>query len=443
MSDDGTSYETEPATSLERRVRTRRWWPAEFAALGLFAFGLLTFRPELLALAAVGIAFATYAATAVGSDGGDLELTRSVDPVEPYPGQTVEVTLTVRNAGDRRVHDLRLVDGVPGALEVRSGSPRFAAALSPREAYTHTYELTAARGEHTFEPATAAVNSLGGAWEQQLTLTHQTTLTCSPPPSEVPLGSQTSIFTGRLSTDVGGTGLEFHSVREHRSGDPLKRIDWRRYARTRELATVNFREERAATVVLVVDTRPAAYWTRDDERHAVARAVAAAGQIFGTLVSNGDRVGLTVVGDGDVWFPPSGGQAALTAGREVLATNQAFQYDPPDVRPEPVITPEQDAVNPATLLSRLPPDAQVVAFTPLCDDGIVDALKRLEISGHVTTVVSPDVTREDTVGRRLARTQRANRLWTLREAGVRVLDWGPSTSLRAELTAENRRRKRA
>jgi len=438
-----TSSTTTGDSSVGSAVRTRRWWPAELAALALFGVGALALRADLLALAVVGVGFVAYARAAVGGDGSRLELDRSVSTGDPTPGQAVTVTVTVRNAGTELLPDVRVVDGVPGALAVSDGSPRFATALRAGESYTHSYELTAVRGEHPFDPATAVVESLGGAREREVSLADPTTLTCSPPLSDVPLRSQTSVFTGRLPTDIGGSGIEFHSAREYRTGDPLKHIDWRRFARTGELGTVDFREERAATVVLLVDARDAAYWTASAaDRHAVEHGVAATGRIFATLIQHSDRVGLAAIGDDGadtVWLPPAGGRAALREARHVLATDATFRYAPPEELPELAIAPDHAPVDPSPLLARLPIDAQVVAVSPLCDDGVVAALERLEAAGHATTVVSPDATRTDTHGRRLARTQRANRLWRLRNAGIRVIDWDPATSLTETLIARQQR----
>jgi len=62
---------------------------------------------------------------------------------------------------------------------------------------------------------------------------------------DLPLRGLTTKYHGRVPTDVGGAGVEFHATREYRRGDPVKRIDWNRRARTGELATLELREERA------------------------------------------------------------------------------------------------------------------------------------------------------------------------------------------------------
>jgi hypothetical protein len=55
------------------------------------------------------------------------------------------------------------------------------------------------------------------------------------------------------------------------------------------------------------------------------------------------------------------------------------------------------------------------------------------------TVVSPDPTRRDTVGRTLASVERSNRLSDLRASGLRVIDWADDESLYEALERARRR----
>jgi uncharacterized protein (DUF58 family) len=73
----------------------------------------------------------------------------------------------------------------------------------------------------------------------------------------------------------------------------------------------------------------------------------------------------------------------------------------------------------------------VVLFSPLCDDYVARAARRLDAYGHLVTVVSPDPTTERTVGERLARLERRLRCSRLREAGLRVVDWTADERLEA------------
>ncbi len=52
---------------------------------------------------------------------------------------------------------------------------------------------------------------------------------------------------------VSGKGLEFDRIREYTYGDDAKRIDWKALARTGELHTRSFKEERHFDIVIVVD----------------------------------------------------------------------------------------------------------------------------------------------------------------------------------------------
>jgi hypothetical protein len=65
-----------------------------------------------------------------------------------------------------------------------------------------------------------------------------------------------------------------------------------------------------------------------------------------------------------------------------------------------------------------------VFCTPLVDDYALRAARRLDAGGNRVTVVSPDPTVGATAGQRLARIERSLRCSALREAGIRVVDWG-------------------
>ncbi|MFC7196381.1 DUF58 domain-containing protein [Halosimplex aquaticum] len=72
----------------------------------------------------------------------------------------------------------------------------------------------------------------------------------------------------------------------------MNRIDWKRQARTGELATIDFRLERAASLVFLFDARDASYVAPEPgEHHAVDRSVEAAVEAFGALSDQGNMVG--------------------------------------------------------------------------------------------------------------------------------------------------------
>jgi len=424
-----------PGETLDRE--TNRWYGVNALSLAAGAFGVLLGRPGLLLVAAVGVAFGGFALAARPPD-VHVELSRELERTTAGPDESVRVTVTVRNAGGSLLPDLRLVDGVPDALDVVGGSPRTATALRPGRTASFTYTVRAARGDHEFDPVTVLARGFSGAVERE-TAVHargDASLACTPRldvGDTLPLRALTTGYTGRVVTDTGGPGTEFHAVREYRPGDSLSRIDWKRAARTGEYATLEFRRERAATVVLLVDTRETAYLAPgDDAPSAVERSVAAAGELFTSLLSTDDRVGLGAFGPGAFWLGPGAGEEHRARARTALATEWSFAPTPRD---EPFFP----GLELRRLRRRLPADAQVVLFSPLCDDYVVRAARRLDAYGHLVTAVSPDPTTDGTTGETLARLERRLRCSQLREVGIRVVDWGPGEHLGAAVAAARTR----
>ena len=422
----GESAESEGADATERRVRreieTGRWEGIRGVALAVVGVGVVARRPGLVLLGAVGVGYALYAGVGEAPT-ATLDVTRSVSDGTPEPGDEVTVTVRARNVGDAPLADLRLVDGVPPGLEVIDGPARVATALRPGAAVAFEYAVRASRGEHEWEALTAIARNPSGSREQTTAIdpADPARVTCTPElgaGGDLPLRGLTTRYHGRMPTNVGGSGVEFHATREYRRGDPLKRVDWNRRARTGELATVDLREERAATVVLLVDARESAYAAPEPAAEtAVEASVGAAGQAFRALLDGGDRVGVAALGPVDCWLAPGAGTAHAARGRETLATDPALAPTPSDERFYRSLWLRR-------FRRRLPADAQVLFFTPLVDDAAASIARRIDAHGHLVTVLSPDVTAAGTPGERLVGFERRERLRELRSAGIRAVEWG-------------------
>jgi uncharacterized protein (DUF58 family) len=415
--------------------RTRRWRGVVAVALFAGAVGLLFKRPSILLLSVVGVAYAAYPQVPTAPS-VSLALDRELDTDGPTDGEDVTVTVTVRNTGSGTLADLRIVDGVPPMLAVSDGTPRHAATLRAGATTSFSYTVTATQGTHRFEPATVIARDVSGGTEVETEVAAETTIECVAEVPEVPLRQQTRQHVGRLVTDEGGSGVEFHRTREYQRGDDMSRVDWRRFARTGELTTTEFREERAASVVLCLDVRESAFRAAGDEPHAVAYELAAAEQLLSALAETTDAVGLAAIGGEEAcWLPPGTGRDHVLRANQLLATHPSLSPYPPDES-----SADTDADEGLTeLRRRLGPDTQVVLLSPLLDAGAVSVAMGLEASGSAVTVVSPDVTTDETPGGRLARVERANRATTLREGGIRVVDWDPEQPLGTTLVhAEER-----
>ncbi|AJF26332.1 hypothetical protein SG26_11635 [Haloarcula sp. CBA1115] len=413
------------------------------AALVAGGAGIVTGNPAIFMVAAVALVYAAYQA-AIGDPEPTLTVERHVEPADPLPGSEVTVTLTLTNDGDATLPDVRVLDGVPERLEVVDGSPRFGTHLEAGASDSVTYTVEARRGDHAFTDVAVVCRNLTGTVEFAEQVTVETTLSCSASVDTVPLSGQTLSQSGRVPTDAGGNGLAFYAIREHQSSDPMNRVDWNRLAKTNELATVEFKETRAATVITLVDSRhPVAGETGTPT--AVQFCAYAAQQVGSALLDMDNRVGAAVY-DSCETLQPSANRAqeqrleafletvvsgsvtgsAGTRSSSLLDTGARRMSSSTETADRYGIADGGDAV--ATLDRSIPSESQVVFCTPLLDDRASDAAKRLAAYGHAVTVVSPDMTTGDSPGSTVERIDRTARLDDLR-GRVRVVDWTPAEPL--------------
>lgn len=411
--------------------QTNRWRGVVAVGLAAAAVGLAADKPTLIFAAVPGLLFAAYPrVSSPPAPAGTLEIDRRLSDESPAPGDTVEVTVTVRNVGSETLFDCRIVDGVPAALTVVDGVARGSGLLRPGGETTFTYSIEAEDGSHAFDPATVLVRDLTGAWEVETTVGTETTVNCTLGTTTSPARELTLESVGRVLSEQGGTGVEFHRTREYRRGDSMNRVDWNRYARNGELTTIEYREEQAAAVVLLVDAREVAYRGAPDEPHAVVRSTTAARQLFDTLLSRRNRVGVATLGRDVAWLPPDAGANHRTRAASLFASSDVFAPSAPDAAETPTIDEQV-----TRLRALLPETAQVVLLSPLCDDDIVEVSRLLEAHGHPVTVLSPDATGGDTAGERIAVSERRTRLHELRQVGIDAIDWGTDEPLGATLAA--------
>ncbi|MFB6143134.1 MAG: DUF58 domain-containing protein [Halorientalis sp.] len=426
--------------------RVRRYDAGLAAAAFLVGAGVFLARPALLAAAAVPLAYVAYDALSTLPEADGLVVERTVSPGSPDPGERVRVSLAVTNGGESTLADLRVVDGVPEGLAVVAGSPRAALALAPGDTEHVTYELVATRGEWAFDAPAVRQRSLSATRVRthRVEATGDDGFTCQYLLEDAPLRDRTIQYSGPLATDAGGEGNEFHATRAYRPGDPVSRIDWRRLARTGDLGTIEFRDQRAANVVLVVDARPpsrvaadAGFPTGSD------LAGYAATRGFEALVDAGHPVGVTALGLGDAylgdqfpgplpWVDPGLAEGTLLRAEAVFGAVADAEAGESPTGPAGTVTPDGGDET-AALVDLLPAGAQVILFSPAVDEGATATVRTLRNEGHAVTVVSPDVTGQRSLGQRIARMERHYRLRRAIEAGAVVVDWDTADPLEVAL----------
>ena len=422
---------TEPFEDVTLQ-HTNRWLGVTAFALVAVGIGTLTFKPGLMLAGTVGIAYTIYARVSAVPRTEGLVVEREFDADEFEPGDLVEVTLTVRNESGSMLPDLRMVDTVPDSFVVTEGTPRLHTALQSGAQAQIEYTVRVERGEYEW-PLLVVARDFSGGVERTSLVTPDAEMRVTPPlriTNDVPVRAQTTQYAGDVDTKQGGSGLEFHSVREYRPGDPMNRINWKQVANTGDLATIDFRQEKAATVTILFDTRQSAYISGGtDEPHAVDHSVHAASDVFGALYDQGNLVGIAAFDTVPCWYAPGAGSEHLENARVLFAQHPALSPRPPERQDH-----ESQYIDPMThVRRRLPTTSQVFMFTPLADDYAAEVARRLDSEGHLVTVISPDVTVDETVGQRLTRIERTARVRYLRERGIRVLNWDPEERLSLEI----------
>ncbi|RQG89042.1 DUF58 domain-containing protein [Natrarchaeobius halalkaliphilus] len=412
-------------------VRRARWQGALVVALLSSLLAVALGIPGLFVLAVVALGFVLVGQLSAEPD-VDLCLERRLEESRVPPGRPVTVTLAVTNDGDRVLPDVRLADDPPDSVPVTDGALGFATAIRPGETITHTYELRPPRGEFAFGPATIRVRSLSAttAVTEKREPEGETTFRCETLLDSFPVQDRTIQFVGQTPTDDGGSGIEFFSTRSYRRGDPINRIDWHRFARTGELATIEYREERAVTVVFVVDDRPEVHRGSLDggpDSYDLTLYAASRG-VVGSL-EDGNRTGVATL-SGDTWIRPAAEDGVrrrwedTADGQRTIADGGSLAVD---------------------LERRLPRRAQVVLCTPLTDRDAVDLAETLRTRDRDVTVVTPDLTtgvasRSVPPGARIAGLVRTNRIDELRSVGVPVVDWNLQDPISVDLARAFRER---
>jgi len=475
--------------------RTRhepRWRTAVAPAALLVAVALWTGDRVLFLAAALPLGYLAYGAlSAIPPVSSAISLERELSTDAPFPGEHVDVTLTVHNESDTAIPDLRVVDDVPGGVEPIEGDPEGVVGLRPGESHELTYRLVAQRGAHEFGRVSVRARSLSAAAvsSDELVADGDSGMFCRVYVEDAPVRDQTMQFVGSIPTKTGGSGIEFHSTRTYRRGDPMNRIDWRRLAKTGELTTIDYRVQEAARVLVVVDAREAVAVNAGPEYPSSRELSSYAAELLtGVLLDEGHEVGVAVFGmdlpgtrgrGSPSVLEPSGGDtfrahvaavcaAVAEADPSVAEADPSVaeadpsvaEADPPVAEGDPSVAgadsavaerdadgQDEDGAGPAgpagaavgaatpdggdqpahrqaaRLRGSLDRHTQVMFVTPALDDFPVTVTERLEGHGHAVTVVSPDVTDGGTLGGRLARLQRAERIEDMRELGAPVVDW--------------------
>jgi uncharacterized protein (DUF58 family) len=418
---------------------TRRTSPLALSFLSVMGtalfLGLLSGRPELFLVALPLVVSLCRAALA--SEVPDYTLTYEVSEGRVFEGDTLRMTVTL--TARSRVPLLELCESLPPGTELASGCNHALFSLRPGQQVRWSYSLRCLRRGH-FHLGTVYAR----AWERAgLRVVEQQHLAATPvrvyprslPLRALPQPRRTQTSVGNYVSPAFGEGLEPGDVRPFAPGDRIKHVNWRASLRLGHLYVTQYQQERNADVVLMLDTLGHAGLSPAGTLDCCTRAAAS---LAGAYLSRKDRVGLIEYGGVLRWVRPGTGRIQLERVLDALsAAEVVFTY----------------VANDLTLVPPriLPPQALVLALSPLLDARFVAAVKDLAARRFDVVVVwvSPiELSREllspslrDDLACRLWALECEAQLAALRREGLTIMEWHPEQPLELALAPFARSRR--
>lgn len=163
-----------------------------------------------------------------------------------------------------------------------------------------------------------------------------------------------------------GEGLEFHQLREYRTGDMLRQIDWKATSRLKKFISREYQDERDQQVVFLIDCGRRMH-AKDGELSHFDHALNAVLLLSYVALRQGDTVGLMAFGGRPCYLPPRKGAGVINSLLDTVYDLQAGTSSP-------------DFLKAATeLMSRLNKRSLVVLVTNLRDEDNDELLPALHL----------------------------------------------------------------
>lgn len=414
--------------------------PLAFGLAGLLALalvlGVLSNRAELF-VAAVPLAFG-LGGMVLPARPQRLELRQELSAVRLVEGGEVTVTLQVTAAEPLPM--VEIVTVLPPALEIVAGNNRAVLAVQAGQeaGWSFTFRCPA-RGR--FDLGNVFVRSWDRSGLSVAESGHSVRKLVSVYPAierirHLPHPIRAKFSFGNYVSPRLGDGLEPGEIRPFLAGDRTRHINWRASLRRQQLYVTQFHEERNADIILLLDTLSdtgAPPWSTVDV------SVRAAAALAGAHLERKDRVGFIEFGGHLRWIQPATGRRHWEVLAEgMLPAASHFSY----------VAPRLDRLPKRVM----PPQAMVLAVTPLLDDRITGALLDLAARGYelVVFAVSPIAPTRAALRRSLLN-DIACRLWALewqaniaelRRRGLTIVEWQPDLPLEAVLAPVSGPRRR-
>jgi len=368
----------------------------------------------------------------------DWSIAHAISSARVFEGERVMVTVTV--VAGEPVALLELFEPLPSGLRVVSGHNRGLFTLARGQRVEWKYEVECVRrGRVSLGTMHARCWDRAGLHAGETAMRAPWQLRVYPsvlPLRRLPGPRRTQSSVGNYVAPAVGEGIEPGDIRAFVPGDRIRHVNWRASLRFRRLFVTQYHLERNADVILMLDTLAEAGAAPDTTVDASIRAAAALATAY---LARKDRVGLIEYCGPFRWVRPDSGRAHHERLLEaLLRADVMFSY----VTQEVALVPRRV----------LPPQALVIAISPLLDPHFEKAVVDLAARGFDLVILSPSpiplvrrtmpASPSVDLACRLWALERRARAASLQRLGLTVLEWDPREPLELALAGFNPARRR-
>lgn len=349
-------------------------------------------------------------------------VTDEPEPLRCLESETITVAVSVESTGPAVVCGLRpaLVEGLridadrpaaPNQLTMRTSAQRWGRYRVPVEVRSVSASGLWAGTALTLPAGELRVYPLADPQDVAL------------PPADLP------DRIGTRLTRHHGPGVEYADIREYVPGDSLRTVNWRVSAQRGRLHVTDRLTDRAADVVVLIDTYPQ---PSGPATTATERSARGAAQLVQSVLQRGDRAGVVVLGSSARWLAPNIGRHQFYRLLDaILDAGEWHSHSASALAPRAAV----------------PPNAIVVAFSTLLNADFGLALTDLRRRGHPVVVVDvldrlPFREEPDPIVARWWRLERSRIYRNIAVTGVDVVGWSHDSGLNHAMHLMPRRPRR-
>lgn len=402
-----------------------RLTPLGLSILTLVIFALvlavLTGRAELVVVT-VPLLIVLLRATRAAR-GGDIAVAHAVSAARVVERERVSVTVTVTGAPALPL--VELIDPLGSMTRLVTGRNHALLTLGRDGRAAWTYEIECMRrGPLELGRVHVRLWDRAGLRAQEIAVHDPKLVRVYPRTVNVrrlprPRRTQTSV--GNYVAATVGEGLEPGDIRPFGPGDRIRHINWRASRRWQRLYVTQYQEERNADVVLMLDSLAE---FGDPPGTTLDHSIRAAASLAAAYLARKDRVGFIEYGGFFRSVRPGTGRRQYERVLDALhRADVLFTYVTRDI----ALVPKRV----------LPPQALVVAITPLLERRFEEAVMDLAARGFDVVILSPSpialvprgTSRTTDLACRFWAIDRRTRFDALRRLGLPVVEWDPTEPL--------------